>query len=332
MNSDGNTHGEVSGIATMSDGTEVSMQLLQDVYAKVTGKKEKVSKTISTNHITSFEDLENLHAKMRQICDQYNVVQRNESVIIYHCDDSKEQFSSFVRFKAYNKSSTSPVENIHLEYNFLIMLPQTQEPQSYKISIDVHSRAALFKKAATQNRMNALIFRIVASQSGQISISYVDYNVSLNFMIAIDQWFQGLKQNPEAKVVSYLKKYSHNFSFFLRYFSVSMFLAVNYYNLSKIMQVNVSDILRSSIFIFGVAYVLGGLAARLGKWVEESIDSIFPISYVQLNRGDEKIAREITTDNRSGIIKASVGILIAVAINVFSSYLAAKIGLVDGIN
>ncbi|MFK0330293.1 hypothetical protein ACIQUB_04115 [Rhizobium sp. NPDC090275] len=76
-------------------GSEVSMQVLQDVYAKFTGKKEQISKSISFNHLTSFEDIENLHQKIIQICDQYNVIQRNESIVVYHINNSKDQFSIF---------------------------------------------------------------------------------------------------------------------------------------------------------------------------------------------------------------------------------------------
>ncbi|MBY3220279.1 hypothetical protein [Rhizobium laguerreae] len=57
-------------------GHEVSMQILQDIYSKVTGKKETISKTINENHKTTFEDLENLNIRILQICEQYHIVQK----------------------------------------------------------------------------------------------------------------------------------------------------------------------------------------------------------------------------------------------------------------
>ncbi|MBY3220280.1 hypothetical protein [Rhizobium laguerreae] len=248
--------------------------------------------------------------------------------MVYHSNESKEQFSSFDRFRGYNKSSLNPVENIHIEYNILILLPHIRDPQNYKIEIDIHSRAALINRATKQIGPGGMLFRILANQTGEIKISYVDYNVSLNFMIAIEQWFQGLRLEKESVSLRLLKKHSHHFSFLFKYISVSAFLLMNYnFVLPRFNTESIRDFMGYAIFIFGFAYVLGGCAAKIGDFVEQSVDSINPLSFVSLNRGDDKLATETRQQNRGGSISAIVGVAVAVVVNVFSSYIASYLGI-----
>lgn len=59
---------ENNAITTSGDTGEVSMQVLQNLYAKITGKREQISRSINVNHITRFEDFENLNRKIYQAC------------------------------------------------------------------------------------------------------------------------------------------------------------------------------------------------------------------------------------------------------------------------
>lgn len=242
----------------LGNGDEMSMKALQNFYAKVTGKKEQLSKSIQINHKTTFEDFENLHAKIQQVCGPLNIVQHNESVVVYHVNESKDQFSSFDSFRRYNKSSVHPVENVHIEYNILLTQPGLQDVQNFKIVIDVHSRAGLLRRAESENgSMSNFIFQMVAKNTGNIKINYVDYIVAINFLIAIEQWFQSLHHEKENRFVKYFKKTSHNFDFIFKYTSVSAFLGVCFLYFRNI-SYSGEVLLGVAIAVFGFAYVFGG--------------------------------------------------------------------------
>ncbi|MFK0334999.1 hypothetical protein ACIQUB_28200 [Rhizobium sp. NPDC090275] len=214
-----------------------------------------------------------------------------------------------------------------MEYNILILLPQIQEPQNYKIEIDIHSRAALIKRASTQMGPSAMIFRILANQTGDVRISYVDYNVSLNFMIAIDHWFEGLQREKDNKALSFLKQYSHNFSFIFKYMTVTCFLLFCYFSTYPSASGSLAALSKYGVFVFGLTYILGGFAAKLGDWVERSVDSMNVLSYVRLNRGDENLIEETRRQNRSSFLRVLVGLGFAIGVNILSSYLASSIGI-----
>src|SRR5262245_41541221 len=110
-NSELGTTGDVAIIGEEpGSGRPVSMTDLQAIYNEITGKSEERSKHYNSAYRVSFTDLEQLHSKLEQACEQYSVESKTISVTIYHLDDTKETFSSFDRFRLYNKSSTSPVE------------------------------------------------------------------------------------------------------------------------------------------------------------------------------------------------------------------------------
>jgi len=186
------------------------MQVVQDIYNELTGKSEKLTKIFDINHKANFEDIGQLHSKILQLYEQYNIVSKNCSVTVYYIDDGKDQFSSFERFQLLDRSSTSPVENIRLVYNFLIVLPKTDRPQSYEIEVDIHSRAALRKRAQSEMGRTKIFFQTFR-QTGQVDIEYVDYTVARNFRVAIEGWFNSLEKVKISWCLTFLKNVSDYF-------------------------------------------------------------------------------------------------------------------------
>ncbi len=111
----------------------------QAVYHSVTGKTEKLTKAFSNNYKITFEDIQQLHAKCKQMCTQWNVIESNENITVNHVDDNKEDFSSLDRFKIYDKSQTSAIEGIAYEYNVLIFPKNSTKAQPYKIHVRMAS-------------------------------------------------------------------------------------------------------------------------------------------------------------------------------------------------
>lgn len=321
MRSDDKNFNEETKDLLITDSTENQMQILQNFYAKITGKKERLSKEISLNHITKFEDLENLHIKIVQMCGPLTVVHRNESITIFHSDDTKEQFSSFDRFRAYNKSSLSPTENVHLEYNILLTQPGIIDQQNYKISIDIHSRAAIMKKMISGSKMHKFIMNIIADNTASVRIDYVDYVVAVGFMNTIDGWFGTLRKSGDFRIIKWLKGWSDDFPFIFKYVSVAAFLLFCYIQFTDA-AANTMDLFELSLIAFGGAYLLGGIGFRLGREAERKVDMIFPPSYVCLNRGDDDVAQLQASENRRGAIGALVSLAAALLFNVIGSYLA----------
>lgn len=201
----------------------------------------------------------------------------------------------------------------------LIRLPIVDEPQNYKIIIDVHSRTSIIKKAQKSDGMAAFFFSMVANNTGNIKISYVDYTVAVNFMSIVDGWFNALPRGERRDWSVFLKKYSHEFAAVLKLISVSIFLISSYVYYSR-NNTLLGDLIPSAIFVFGVAQLLLSISGRIGSSIERQIDAIYPSSYVLMNRGDELSVEQDRQSTKKSVTLLMVNIIIAFFVNILSSY------------
>lgn len=196
----------------VGNGSLVSMQTVQHIYNEITGRSEELSRSYSLNHITSFADIKQLHVKLCQLLEQYHVVSDNCAVTLYHLDDQKQVFSSFDRFELYDQTTLSPVENVRIEYNFLIVLPQVKKQQSYRIEVNIQSRATLAQRARLESNFHADLFLgMFEDRTASLEIKYIDYSVARNLQNTIDGWFKGLTCAPSYSWLKPLKRISDDF-------------------------------------------------------------------------------------------------------------------------
>ena len=78
-------------------GTEVSMQVLQNIYNEITGGSEKLNKGYDKPFCVEMTDIEQLNQKFEKVSEQYNILSKNCMVKVYHLNDTQEKFSSFKR-------------------------------------------------------------------------------------------------------------------------------------------------------------------------------------------------------------------------------------------
>lgn len=313
------------GNVNLSDGTPVSMQLIQQIYKEVTGKVEKLTKQYRINHKTDFQDLENLNFRIEQALEQYHVAEKACTVTLYHTDDSKERFSSFDRSRVYEAGSPSPVENVTIEYDFLIILPQAKKPQPYKISIGVVSRAAVLSRKDQFDTRRSIIYTI-GSITGMVSVDYVDYAVARNFMATINQWFDSLPQENDSSALMAAKKFSHHFYWIARNLSAAICAYALYRALSA-QAIAATAILPNAVLAFSLIYITTGIASQFGRSLENFIDFKQSCSYLKLNRGDERVISEIGSSNMRAMLGASAALVGAVIVNIIAAWIAAKIGV-----
>jgi hypothetical protein len=321
---------EDKSTVALGDGSLVSMQMVQDVYNEITGKTENISKSYRIHHKTGLEDIKQLNVKIHQLYEQYNIIEDNCNVTLYHVDNCKEVYSSFERFLLSDKTSLSSIENIRLEYNFLILLPKTHRPQPYKIAIDIHSRAAIKQKAAKERGMSKRLMYLVASRTAILGIEYIDYTVARSFQTAIDQWFGGLTQSKESKTLNFLQDNSQHISIVARY-SSALFLCFYFFTQSGDWLTNdssLAQLFEISVFAFGTIFIVSGIAGRFGAGIGIAVDSIQPLSYLKLTRGDEKAIEEMKIDNQKSKRKSFFSIVLTVLLNISSAFLAYKLGIV----
>lgn len=320
--------GDMAVIGEEGQSTLVSMQVLQGIYNEITGKSEELTKGYNADFQLTFQDLEQLHTKISQLYEQYSIPTHNESVTVYYYKDTRETFSSFDRFRLFNKSSLSCVESVLMKYNFLIILPKTKKPQNYTISIRLASKITIAKKMEEDIPGTLRFIRVMGSQTARVTVNYVDYLVARNFIDAIDGWIQGLPKNETNSILKLLTKHSHYFpeiakyslgilAFYLALIIVPKYLPPNVQDLNVLATVIVSTL--------GAMFMMFSLGNFLGSLTEDALDEYFPVTYIALTRGDELQIGRAGKKNFWKGMKAIAGVIGTLLLGIIASVIANNI-------
>lgn len=320
------------GEVTIGENQKISLKSLQNIYHELTGKTENISRSLRKHTLAELSDFIQLNEKVLQILDQYNVVSTNCTVNIYYVNDTKTQYSSFDRFKLFDSSSMSTVENIRIEYNILILLPSLQKPQSYTIEINLHSRVALHSRAHSDLNFPSRILINIANNTGFVKIDYVDYTVARSFLIAVEHWYDALPKSKSIPGINFVKENSEHIPFLFKY-SAAIFFSVYFYILIQKMDpenlTSLTDALGYGLIIFSTIFILSGLADKLGRVTEYAIDSFQPLSYVKLTRGDEVSIEKFNRSNLVSLVTAISGIIFTIGMGVLITWISKFLGILQ---
>jgi hypothetical protein len=313
-------------VGSQSSGeTPVSFQVLQNIYNEITGKREELEKNYKTPYQMTLEDIEQLNIKINQLCEQYNIKSSNCSVTVVYSRDTKETFSSFERFKLLNSNSLSETERVVLEYNFLVILPKIQRPQSYEIEINLASKISLSKSIPDPIKGSFGILRFFVGLSAHVSIKFVDYLVARNFQDVISEFIEGLKTPKQNSLVKFIIKKSSWVPIITKYSTCILFLYLTLKTISIFIPSNSTNLntfgiyLLSSSFILFCSYRAG---YRLGRIIEDALDEYQDVSYIQLTKGDKNLIEEVKRKNKHKIITAIVAAVATLLLGIVASVIA----------
>lgn len=331
------THENQNNISTTGDvsiGNEggkphtVSMQVLQDLYSELTGKTEELNRGYDIPYRCTLDDIKQLNLKINQMYEQYHICSSNCSVTVYHDEDRNQVYSSFERFELYDRSLVSPTESVLLQYNFIIILPKTKRAQNYVLSVRIGSSVTMLRKMGGGSPMQARILKMISARNATVSIEYVDYIVARSFLDAIDGWFKALDSGKASPFRAFLQKNSRHIPGITKY-SVGLFSGYLVYKygstLVPVASTDLNNLFISILISSGFIFCSYSLAKFFGKSAGRSLDMITELSYLQLNRGDEKAIEEFKARNRTKTIQAILGVLGSFGIGVLSSITASNI-------
>lgn len=306
-------------VVRVGDGDRpVSLKVYQDIYHQVTGRTEQIRKRQFENLLLEYTDIEQLHHKVMQLCDVHRVVARNESVSVFHGRERKEQFTSFERFKAYNANATSPCVSILLKYNFSIVPAGIAKPQEYVVAFRLTSRVALLDEMndeAPPFLRGGAFFGYIHESTAELSVDYVDYVIARGFLEAFDEWVRGCRATPQNKGLNWCRRYSHWIPLAAR---SGMAAALTWFcssaagELAKL-QAPPELWARLAMFYLGGGFILISLISVAASVIETSIDGYPELSYLRLNRGDNKLIEEFS-ERRKASAKRFIGACIVTVI------------------
>lgn len=320
-----NENDRVTTIQAGESASPVSIKVYQDIYHQVTGRTEQIKQRSKNNLLVEFSELQQLHHKIMQLCDVHNIVAKNEVVTVFHAKERKEQFSSFERFCNYNSSATSPTVSIVLKYNFSIIPSGRPRPQEYVVSIRLSSRVAAIKELEDDSPsfMSGSFFRYMTDDIAEVTIEYSDYVIARGFLEAFDEWLNGCKTTPNKAWLTMLRRVAPALPRLMR---IIVALLAGIYAIKAIPEffgASFKPEIGARFFvIYSVAayiiIVIGGVA---GNILEEAIDKFPVLSYLKLNRGDEKLIVEFQGRSSKEILRFLGGVALTIILGVISAKL-----------
>lgn len=326
------SEGTSGDLAVIGEGTpnetKISLQLLQSIYHELTGKTEDVSKSYNDPIQILAADFEQLNHRVSQCCEQYNIKAENCSVKIYYVNDTQETFSSFDRFLSFNAGTTSAVESVLVTYNFMIILPKVEKPQSYSLSVRIASRVAIEHQMQEHMPFHMpKILRTMGSRTGVVTVKYIDYVVARNLLNTVDQWFEALPRANTTKLWKYITKRSHILPVAARYFVGAVVALLIFNSIDTVIpqDANLQQFAKFGLCSWVGLFAAYRLAHHLGSAAEDSLDRWSQLSYVSLTTGDKKLIAEATSANRNSVIAASIKFGLAILVSALSKLIVGLI-------
>ena len=312
-----------SSVPVALNESNFSLKIYQDIYHQITGRTERIQQKYSNNIEIVFSDIEELHYKIMQSCDVYNVIAKNEVITIFHEKERKEQFTSFERFKFYNVNSTKPTVSFVMKYNFAILLPEMDKPQEYIITVRLTSRLAMLNAMEDEVLpfMKNRIFAFVDRNTAVVSVEYADYVIARTFVQAFDDWIHGCKAEEKNKYLDFAQEHSHKIPNIVKIVLaiILFYFALNSYDRYYSSLPITFQIKFLVTFCFSL-YVINFLSVVFGRMIEYSLDSFNYISYLKLNKGDDKLVEKNAGKNKSIKRDFFKGCALTVLLGIMSSF------------
>ena len=164
-----------------------------------------------------------------------------------------------------------------------------------------------------------------------VEIEYVDYILARNILSTLDSWINEVELSKKSLGLLIAQRYSH----WIPRFSSALMLIVSStasFNLvDKMLIDNQSNTLLAKFLILTLSFVSVSIyiGTWLGKLIESSIDNIHELSYIFMNRGDEKLIANFNKKIKTGYIHTTLYSLIitihAIACGLISSYIYEKL-------
>lgn len=307
---------------------DTSLSLAQAIYHHVTTKTEQISETFPDAYIVRADDFLQLAHILKQVAQRHH--EGEWSCVIDHAlfKRSRTRHSSLERFKAADRSSADATSEIVITYDFLCANPFADDradinPERYKIVVRV-SQEHYLSLTAEDDAQPRFFKRLLVYPSISATIQYVDYTVARAILSGVREWVEGLSKSKKSKLSKFFARNEFSLAESLpRIFAACTFLGAAGIS-TKLNEM-------SGAFLF-CAFAVAALMHAVGYLVSEGIaNNVYLLqepSVILITKGDDTHYASIKKKRSRAFGAISllfIGIVLAILVNIFSSYLYDKI-------
>ncbi|AUV88516.1 TPA: hypothetical protein ACN30N_002543 [Vibrio campbellii] len=322
------TNNDIVVLGDEKASNQISFQLAQAFYNEMTGKSERLSGKFNDSYLIKLSDIEQLHFRLTQLTEQYNICSANVSYSVQYNDGASERFTSLERFRSHAPSKGLAVEEITATYNILVILPKLKRPQEYKVRVSFFSRVAKIEKM--REELSALPFQVPLHQfesatTIKYSIDYVDVAVAKTFESAIVSWSGGIEKTTPRPWVRKLREKA-SFAPRIAKYSLTIIAMLAVLQASTKLIPDVGYVVREvALFIlFSAAFIILSykIGSFFGRKAESHLDNTYEKSYINLSQADVNLVSEAENNINGSIKKAILNIVVTIILGAAGSILA----------
>lgn len=317
-----------SEIVAGAGSAVASVQVIQDVYNKLTGRTEVAARFFFDAHLVEISDLRTLHKSLEAAIEQYQCTASSCFVSVKYSDGKSERFSGFARFEKFGVERSIATVEVELEYDFLILLPKTQEPKPYKVEIGIRSGIGIvegFRLTDTSETEKEMYFQI-KSGTARLEIHYVDLAVSKALEATVEDWYRGLRKRAGSSFLKSLRQWNSAVPTAMRLLLLITTLAAGFALTSSLVS-DYKSLFAAGVSLFGAVSVVSLLGAPIGNSIRKSIDRSGPLSAICLSKVDDELMKKSNSSGKVIAFKAVLSVVGTIVLGLVSAYIGSLLGI-----
>ncbi|MEV9616731.1 hypothetical protein [Aliarcobacter butzleri] len=311
-------------IISNNPNNKLTFQEYQAIYSEITQKNEHLTK-----HYTKAFKLNKTHiSHLKQLIDdilrQYNVISINTNISVYQSDNVKKHYSSIENFLTIDTTAKA-TEQIVIEYDLLIQVPNIEKKQSYKIVIKILSDVIAFSDA--MNKLPIELLDMIEKNNIEIKIDYIDYTIAKSIINTFDEWVTDISDKNN-KFLSFIENQKKSFAFAIKNLIIFFSFMIVYTFIPKYISIANTDMQLFTKFIIvsiGLIYLSNKIASVFSIFIRTSLSFLQNFSSIELTPEDKKNIDIYESKKKSKVILFFITILLTLIYGVISSLIANQI-------
>lgn len=311
-------------IISNNQNNKLTFQEYQAIYSEITQKDEHLTK----HYIKSFKVNKTHISHLKQLLDdilrQYQVISINTNISVYQSDNVKKNYSSIENFLAIDTTAKS-TEQIVIEYDLLIQVPNIEKKQSYKIVIKILSDIVAFSDA--MNNLPIELLDMIEKNNIEIKIDYIDYTIAKSIVNTFDEWVDDISEKNN-KFLSFIENKKKSFAFVIKNLIIFFSFMLIYTFIPKYISIINTDMQLFTKFIIisiGLIYLSTKIASGFSIFIRTSLSFLQNFSSIELTQEDKKNIDIYESKKKSKVFWFFITILLTLIYGVISSLIANQI-------
>lgn len=284
-----------SGVTVRVGEKEFSLREYQDLFAKITGGDNRLSRRFARPFIFHLDDLKNLYQRLHHSIENFRPCAFTCKVIVSHLEENVQEFRSFEAFLGYETSISSSISSVSIDLHFALQSPiDSKKTRAYSIRVFLNSQISDLKEQEEEKPYQFGVYGFTCV----VSINYFDYAIAITCLAIVDNWTKSIALIEENKLFKVIDKFRELLltvfhTIFLTSSSVLALLVLGFFNTKYLGLSVTSENLTSQAmflaFVVSCCLELNHGVAVLVRMLRISMAFLNAHSIIVLNKADEKL-------------------------------------------